>query len=73
MDRKSVTAAATVDEDTVVDGDLDGDMVIGDLDADVVDPGMGKKKLKSEQGSVKSDADDIVNGIQGSHSQRRLL
>lgn len=47
------------------DADVDGDMVVGDFDPEIVESGIASK-IRQERGSVKPDAQEIMNGTEQS-------
>jgi len=51
------------DVDPSHDADVDSDMVVGDLEPEIEQTTTTNTKAKQDQGSVKSDAIDLVNGI----------
>ncbi|KAH7888697.1 rab-GTPase-TBC domain-containing protein [Phlebopus sp. FC_14] len=66
MVRKSSTPQGSTDErgrekygGTHADTDLDGDMVVGDFEPEI--ESVGSSKPKHEQGSIKSDVEELVN------------
>ena len=68
MVRKSSTSQNSTDgtalkySDLQRDVDVDGDMVVGDFDPEIVESGTASK-IRQERGLVKSDAEEIMNGI----------
>lgn len=62
ISQSSIDGTASKSSDIHRDADVDGDMVVGDFDPDIVEPGTANK-IRHERGSVKSDAEEIMNGI----------
>lgn len=58
----STNATASKYSDLHRDADVDGDMVVGDFDSEIVESGTANK-IRQERGSIKSDAEEIMNGI----------
>jgi len=48
--------------DQSVDVDVDGDMVVGDFEPEMEEPTSASTKVKADQGSIKPDAIEFVNG-----------
>lgn len=68
MVRKSSNSQTSTDgtaskySDLHRDVDVDGDMVVGDFDPEIVESGT-TNKIRQERGLIKSDAEEIMNGI----------
>lgn len=71
MVRKSGTPQNSTDgtaskySDIHRDADVDGDMVVGDFDPEIVESGTANK-MRQERGSIKPDAEEIMNGMDDS-------
>lgn len=61
ISQNSMVGTASKSSDVHGDADVDGDMVVGDFDSEIVEPGTAGK-IRPERGSIKSDAEEIMNG-----------
>lgn len=60
--QNSADGAASKYIDIHRDADVDGDMIVGDLDPEIVESG-APSKIRQDRGSIKIDAEDIMNGM----------
>ncbi|KAH0827860.1 hypothetical protein J3R83DRAFT_3487 [Lanmaoa asiatica] len=58
--QNSIDGTASKHSDLHRDADVDGDMVVGDFDPEVVESGTASK-IRQERGSIKTDAEEIMN------------
>ena len=63
--KNSTDGTASKYSDIHRDADVDGDMVVGDFDPEIVESGT-TNKIGRERGSIKPDAEEIMNGIDDS-------
>ena len=68
----STDGTASKSSDLHRDTDVDGGIVVGDFDPEIVESGTANK-FRQEQGSIKSDAEEIMNGIDKSLLLRHAL
>jgi hypothetical protein len=75
QDRRSIDQREDEEEkDDGISGDVDveGDMIVGELDPDIAEQPRPSTKPRQEQGSIRDDVDQIVNGTSFSVLHLRL-
>lgn len=65
--QSSMDGTASKSSDSHRDADVDGDIVVGDFEPEIVESGTATK-MRQERGSIKPDAEEIMNGIDESLS-----